>query len=124
MCSSDLADLGVPVVSIARTVRSLMAGDAISDLKEGSDIYDVILQMPDLQRSQVEALSNLKVRASTGQLVDLASLVTVNRSEGPSEIERQNRLRQIVVLANIKGITLGEAQQVVEEAPRGSCRPT
>jgi HAE1 family hydrophobic/amphiphilic exporter-1 len=110
------ADLGVPVVSIARTVRSLMAGDAISDLKEGSDIYDVILQMPDLQRSQVEALSNLKVRASTGQLVDLASLVTVNRSEGPSEIERQNRLRQIVVLANIKGITLGEAQQVVEEA--------
>ena len=110
------ADLGVPVVSIARTVRSLMAGDAISDLKEGSDIYDVILQMPDLQRSQVEALSNLKVRASTGQLVDLASLVTVNRSEGPSEIERQNRLRQIVVLANIKGITLGEAQLVVTEA--------
>jgi HAE1 family hydrophobic/amphiphilic exporter-1 len=110
------ADLGVPVASIARTVRSLMAGDTISDLKEGSDIYDVILQMPDLQRSQVEALSNLKVRATTGQLVDLASVVTVNRSEGPSEIERQNRLRQIVVLADIQGITLGEAQLVVNEA--------
>ncbi len=110
------ADLGVPVASIARTVRSLMAGDTISDLKEGSDIYDVILQMPELQRSQVEALSNLKVRATTGQLVDLASLVTVTRSEGPSEIERQNRLRQIVVLANIKDIALGDAQAVVDEA--------
>lgn len=110
------ADLGVPVASIARTVRSLMAGDTISDLKEGSDIYDVILQMPDLQRSQVESLNNLKVRATTGQLVDLASVVSVDRSEGPSEIERQNRLRQIVVLADIKGITLGEAQLVVNEA--------
>lgn len=110
------ADQGVPVAAIARTVRSLMAGDTISDLKEGSDIYDVILQMPELQRAQVEALANLKVRASTGQLVDLASVVSVGRSEGPSEIERQNRLRQIVVLADIKGITLGEAQEIVNEA--------
>jgi len=110
------ADLGVPVASIARTIRALMAGDPISDLKEGSDIYDVILQMPDEQRANVEALSNLKVRAVTGQLVDLASVVTVGRSSGPSEIERQNRLRQIVVLADIKGVTLGQAQEIVKEA--------
>jgi HAE1 family hydrophobic/amphiphilic exporter-1 len=77
------ADLGVPVVSVARTIRSLMAGDKISDLKEGSDIYDVILQMPDDQRAKVEGLSNLKVRATTGQLVDLASLVTRRPRRGP-----------------------------------------
>jgi HAE1 family hydrophobic/amphiphilic exporter-1 len=43
-------------------------------------------------------------------------VVRVGRGEGPSEIERQNRLRQIVVLADIKGITLGEAQILVTEA--------
>jgi HAE1 family hydrophobic/amphiphilic exporter-1 len=110
------ADLGVPVAAIARTIRALMAGDTISDLKEGSEIYDVILQMPEEQRADVESLRNLKVRSVTGQLVDLASVVKVGRSSGPSEIERQNRLRQIVVLANINGVTLGEAQEIVNEA--------
>ncbi|MBK7828170.1 efflux RND transporter permease subunit [Nannocystis sp.] len=110
------ADLGVPVAAVARTIRALMAGDTISDLKEGSDIYDVILQMPEAQRANVEALNNLKVRSVTGQLVDLASVVRVGRGSGPSEIERQNRLRQIVVLADIKGVTLGEAQKLVNEA--------
>jgi hypothetical protein len=109
------ADLGIPVASVARTIRSLMAGDTISDLKEGSDIYDVILQMPDAQRANFEALSNLKVRAGNGQLVDLASVVRVGRGEGPSEIERQNRLRQVIVLAELRDGTLGEAQIIVEE---------
>ena len=109
------ADLGIPVASVARTVRALMAGDTISDLKEGSDIYDVILQMPDEQRASFEALSNLKVRAGNGQLVDLSSVVRIGRAEGPSEIERQNRLRQVIVLAELREGTLGEAQLMVQE---------
>jgi HAE1 family hydrophobic/amphiphilic exporter-1 len=107
------ADLGVPVASVARTVRALMAGDRISDLKEGSDIYDVILQMPPEQRAKVTGLGNLKVRAASGQLVDLASVVRVDTGSGPSEIERQNRLRSVVVLAGLRGVPLGDAQKVV-----------
>lgn len=109
------ADLGIPVASVARTVRSLMAGDTISDLKEGSDIYDVILQMPSEQRASFEGLHNLKIRAASGQLIDLASVVRIGRGEGPSEIERQNRLRQVVVLAELREGTLGEAQEMVTE---------
>ncbi|HEY8378831.1 MAG TPA: efflux RND transporter permease subunit [Nannocystis sp.] len=107
------ADLGVPIASVARTARALMAGDPVSDLKEGSEIYDVILYMPEELRSNFESLSNIKVRAATGRLVDLASLVRVERGEGPSEIERQNRLRQVIVLASLQDITLGEAQEIV-----------
>jgi HAE1 family hydrophobic/amphiphilic exporter-1 len=109
------ADLGVPIASIARTVRSLMAGDPISDLKEGSQIYDVILYMPEELRANFEALSNIKVRAASGRLVDLASVVRVERGEGPSEIERQNRLRQVLVLAALEDVPLGEAQEVITE---------
>jgi HAE1 family hydrophobic/amphiphilic exporter-1 len=110
------ADLGVPVASVARTVRSLMAGDPVSDLKDGTEIYDVILYMPEEQRAQFEALSNIKVRAATGRLVDLSSLVRIERDSGPSEIERQNRLRQVIVLAALQDVTLGEAQTIVKDA--------
>ena len=110
------ADLGIPVVTIAQTIRALVAGDAVSSLKDGADIYDVTLQMSEEDRSALESLTNLKVRAPNGNLIDLANLVRPVRDEGPSEIERSNRLRQVVVLADIKGIALGEAQVIVEAA--------
>ncbi|MFZ6180592.1 efflux RND transporter permease subunit [Nannocystis pusilla] len=112
------ADLSVPIASIARTVRSLMAGDPISDLKEGSEIYDVILYMPESLRSSFESLGNIKVRSASGRLVDLSAVVRVERGEGPSEIERQNRLRQVLVLAALNDVTLGEAQQLVTDAAK------
>ncbi len=110
------ADLHVPVASIARTVRSLMAGDPVSNLKDGSQIYDVILYMPEDLRANFEALSSIKVRSATGRLVDLSSVVRTERGEGPSEIERQNRLRQVLVLASLQDLPLGAAQKIVREA--------
>jgi HAE1 family hydrophobic/amphiphilic exporter-1 len=108
------ASLGVPVAAIATTIRSLIAGDKITELKDGLDIYDVTIRLPDQIKTGFAALSNLKVRAMTGQLVDLASVVRVTPSEGPSQIERQARQRQITVLSNLEGITLGQARQIVD----------
>jgi hydrophobic/amphiphilic exporter-1 (mainly G- bacteria), HAE1 family len=108
------ASLGVPVAAAAATIRSLIAGDKITELKDGLDIYDVTIRLPDQIKTGFAALSNLKVRAATGQLVDLASVVRVTPSEGPSQIERQARQRQITVLANLEGITLGQARQLVD----------
>jgi HAE1 family hydrophobic/amphiphilic exporter-1 len=108
------AALGVPVASVATTIRALMAGDAVSEIKEGVDIYDIIVQLPRRQRSEIEALSSLQVRSTAGGLVDLSSVVDINRGEGPSQIERQARQRQITVLAGLEGLPLGEATKVVD----------
>jgi HAE1 family hydrophobic/amphiphilic exporter-1 len=110
------ASMGVPVAAIATTIRSLIAGDKVTELKDGVDIYDVTMQLPQQEKAGFAALSNLKVRSMTGQLVDLASVVRVAHTEGPSQIERQARQRQVTVLANLDGIALGEATKLVEEA--------
>ncbi len=110
------ADLGVPVASIAMTIRALLAGDKVTELKQGLDIYDVTLELPPSAKSAFTQLSNLKVRSMTGQLVGLHQVVRVRRAFGPSQIERQARQRQITVLANLDGITLGEASTLIEAA--------
>jgi HAE1 family hydrophobic/amphiphilic exporter-1 len=46
-------------------------------------------------------------------MVDLSNLVELQPSEGPSQIERQARQRQVTVLANLQGMALGEATQKV-----------
>ena len=109
------AALGVPVASIALAIRSLMAGDAVSELKDGSDAYDIIVQLPQNDRNRVESLSSLKVRSTSGQLVDLANVVRVTRSTGPTLIEHSARQRQVMVLANLEGLPMGEAQKIVNK---------
>jgi len=106
--------LGVPVASIALAIRSLMAGDAVSELKDGADAYDIIVQLPQNDRRRVESLSSLKVRSTSGQLVDLANVVKVTRTTGPTLIEHSSRQRQVMVLANLDGLPMGEAQKVVD----------
>ncbi|HEX7667992.1 MAG TPA: efflux RND transporter permease subunit [Polyangiaceae bacterium] len=112
------ADLGVPASSIATTVRYLMAGDAVSQLKDGVDLYDITLRMTPQERARIEELPNLQVRSLTGGLVDLANVVHMERDEGPSQIERQARQRQITVLAGLEGIPLGEATKIVNAAAK------
>jgi hydrophobic/amphiphilic exporter-1 (mainly G- bacteria), HAE1 family len=112
------ADLGVPVAAVATTLRALVAGDKVTDYKDGLQLYDVTMRLPDDQKVGLEAMDNLKVRSATGQLVDLAGIVTVTRGEGPSQIERQARQRQITVYAGLENIPLGQATVMVADAAK------
>ncbi|MBI4815416.1 MAG: efflux RND transporter permease subunit [Deltaproteobacteria bacterium] len=109
------AELGVPVASIAMTLRSFVAGDKISELKDGLDLYDVTMRLPDQEKNALLGLGNLHVRSTQGQLVPLSNVVKLVRGEGPSQIERQARQRQITVYAGLEGIALGEAKAMVDE---------
>jgi HAE1 family hydrophobic/amphiphilic exporter-1 len=109
------ADLGVPVIQIAATLRSLMAADPVGTLKDEGEVYDIVVRMPAERRAALAKLDGITLRSASGQLVDLANVVHVEETTGPSEIERQARMRQIVVLADLDGMTLGEAKQIVED---------
>jgi HAE1 family hydrophobic/amphiphilic exporter-1 len=108
------ADLGVPVVQIAAGLRSLMAADAIGTLKDDGEVFDIVVQLPEHRRNALRNLDGITLRSTSGQLVDLANLVRVVERTGPSEIERQGRQRQIIVLADLDGLPLAEATQIVE----------
>jgi HAE1 family hydrophobic/amphiphilic exporter-1 len=108
------AALDIPTAAIATTVRALVAGDKVTELKEGLDVYDVTVSLPDKEKNGLAGLQNLKVRSKTGQLVDLSNVVKVTPSEGPSQIDRQARQRQITIYANLEGVPLGEATSIVE----------
>jgi hydrophobic/amphiphilic exporter-1 (mainly G- bacteria), HAE1 family len=111
--------LGVPVSTIARTVRALVSRDKITDFKEDAELYDVRMTLADPVQADFPTLSNLSVRADTGDLVPLSSLVRLDRGAGPTEIGRQARMRQITVFAGLDGIALGEASaQTAEIAAR------
>jgi len=102
------AELGVPVSSIASTLRALIAGDKVTELKEGLELYDVTVQLPASLKRGIASLDNVVVRGSTGQMVPLSNVVRVEHSEGPAQIDRQARQRQITIFAGLQDMPLGE----------------
>lgn len=109
------SDLGIPVQTIASTLSILVGGEPISKYKEFDEQYDVWLRADRSFRDDPEAIVNMTVPSPRAGLVPLSNVATVQPAQGPTTIERYGRQRQIVVLANLKGIALGEA---VEEINR------
>jgi len=108
------ADLGVAVGDIARSLRTMVAGDVVTTYKDGTDLYDVRLRLDEQYRSDPETLGRLTVVSSRLGQVRLDSVVDVVRGTGPAQIDRRDRERQISLLANMaKGYALGDALREV-----------
>jgi HAE1 family hydrophobic/amphiphilic exporter-1 len=110
------AELGIPVAAVASTLRALVAGDKVTELKDGLELYDVTVQLPDQLKKGLASLDNLVVRSPGGRLVPLTNVVSVNQGSGPSQIDRQARQRQITVFAGLQNLPLGEAIKAVDAA--------
>ncbi|MCB9556506.1 MAG: efflux RND transporter permease subunit [Deltaproteobacteria bacterium] len=112
------ADLGVPVATIAASLRTLVAGEKVGELNTDGDRFDIRVRLAQYFRSDPNLIGTLQVRSISGGLVPLSNLVTVVPGEGPATIERQSRRRQVTVLANLEGKALGEAVQELEAQAR------
>ena len=118
------ADLGVPVSEIGRTLETMMGSRRVTTYVEDGEEYDVILQARLEDRGSPADLDNLYVRSATsGELVPLSNLVTLQELAEPGQFNRFNRLRAITLSAGLApGYTLGEAldwvrQTAQEELP-------
>ncbi len=113
------ADIGVTTNDLVRTVGSLVGGQAVSTYEdEDGDAVDIRVRLPlDLRQdpSQVERLRLAVNRGEGGvRLVPLGELASYSMSNTPSEIDRQDLTRQVVISANLDGLPLGEAMNKVK----------
>jgi hydrophobic/amphiphilic exporter-1 (mainly G- bacteria), HAE1 family len=112
------SDLGISVQTIASTLNVLVGGEPISKYKEGDEQYDVWLRAEQSYRDDPEAVHMLTVPSPKAGLVRLSNVAELDPAVGPTTINRYGRQRQIVVLANLKGLALGDAIRDVDEYVR------
>ncbi len=118
------ADLGIPVATIAMTLRTLLAGEKATEVTTGGERLDVRVRLGDEFRRRPEDLLAQRVRTQSGALVRLSEVVTIGEGTGPAKIERQNRQRQVTILANLQGKALGDAVTEMETWAKASVRPS
>ena len=104
------ADLGVPLDQLAQTLRAMIDGDEIIDLSVDDDSIPIILESSAGTINDPSDLTNLYVRAESGSLIPLASMVTIEEEGVAAQLDRRAQRRAIEVEAAIAdGFTLRDA---------------
>jgi HAE1 family hydrophobic/amphiphilic exporter-1 len=103
------SDLGVPVGTIADSLRVLVGGLPVSKFRDGDQQYDVWLRAESGDRATHQGLYQITFPSPSGEPVKLDSVARLVEERGPTEIERLGRERIVTVVGNPEGIALGDA---------------
>ena len=104
------ADLGVPISQIGSTLETMMGGRRATTFVQDGEEYDVIVQNARELRMTPGDLAQIQVRTSSGAMVPLSNLLSVEEIAESGSFNRFNRLRAITIGASVApGHTMGEA---------------
>ncbi len=92
---------GVNPTAVAGALQTLVNGQTVSQVIQGSRRFDVVLRLDDRDRSE-RGLSDLLI-ASPGGYLPLRQIARIEEADGPNQISRDNGRRRIVVSANTDG---------------------
>ena len=104
------ADLGISVDDIATAVNTMIGGVRAGKYSSGGRRVDVRVKVQRSQRASPDALAGLYLRSKRGQMISLASLVTLEERPALQSITRRDRERAITITANVAP---GHSQQEV-----------
>lgn len=103
------SELGLDATEVGKVVEMAVMGKSTSNSYTiGDNDYDIILQLAQSERTDINDVLNLRVSSSSGTFVRLGDIATVSYGSGPTRIEREDKQRQIVVYANTVGVSPGD----------------
>lgn len=105
---SKAGTLGVNMATIGSGLRVALEGDTNNKLRIGDKEYPIRVRLRESDRNNVAMLESYTVPNRMGMQVKLSELVDIAPGTGPSQIERENRQRQITIVGNTIGRSLGE----------------
>lgn len=112
---------GLAPVQIAQTVNNLTRGVFTTQvLTEAGDVLSVFTELDPQFRNSVEKLRVLKLRAPSGQFIELQELADIEISQGPVDIKRVDQADSVsFTLQHRSDVTLGDMSDKVDEALEG-----
>jgi HME family heavy-metal exporter len=118
------AQYGVPAPQVLSALQSLVEGEKLTQIVEGSRRFALVVKLPESARS-MEGLGQILIETPNGR-IPLSKIATIEDGDGPNQISRDDGKRRIVLSANASGRALSEIvadiRKVVAETklPEGS----
>ncbi|WP_342720973.1 efflux RND transporter permease subunit [Acidovorax sp. FHTAMBA] len=99
------AQVGLSPGEAVRVLQALTDGAHGAQIVDGLRRYELVLRLPDDKRSPQD-LARTLIDTPAGQ-IPVSAIATVQETDGPNQIGRENGRRRIVVYANTDGSDMG-----------------
>lgn len=108
--------LGIPVGDIFRTLQTHLGSFYVNDFNKFGRVFRVIVQAETPFRSAQRDIGRLYVKSSSGSMVPLNTLVSLEPRVGPESINRFNMYRAITINGEpAPGYSTGDAMNAITE---------
>jgi len=103
----------INVADVQDAINTAAGGNALTQVLQGEQRYDLVMRYLPRFRSTKEAIENIRLLAPTGERVSLGQLCKVEERDEGGEIYRESNQRYVPIKYSVRGRDLGGA---VEEA--------
>ncbi|MGD8589566.1 MAG: efflux RND transporter permease subunit [Chromatiales bacterium] len=108
-------DLGITMAEIGRNLSNLLAGGEVNRFSMAGRSYKVIPQVERQFRLDPGMLENYRIRSKSGELVPLASLVSLEPGVEPASRDQHQQLNALTVQGiALPGVSMGEALETLQ----------
>ncbi len=97
---------GITPAKLLKELQLMVDGQQITQVIEGNRRFDLVIRLPDTMRGP-DGLRNLMIDTPSGRL-PLSVLASIDESDGPNQISRDDGRRRIVISANTQGRALSD----------------
>jgi cobalt-zinc-cadmium resistance protein CzcA len=114
----DAARYGLNVGTVQRAIDMAIGGEQVSTILEGDRRFGLVGKFQETARGSVESIRNLPLRTPDGAQIRLRDVATVELTEAPAEVTREQGKRKITLGINLSGRDAGSFVAEAQEAVR------
>ena len=112
-----IAELGLSVEEVGRTLMANVGGLEAGRFREGGDEFPIVVRLRPEDRLHAADLDHVVLRTPDGAIIPLSTVVDRHRGRGPVEIERVDGQRVTYISANLqRGVALGDAVERIRDS--------
>lgn len=110
-----IAQFGLNVEDINRTISAAFAGEAAGIVYEGEKRFDMVVRLEKTGRQSIDDVKGLFIAAPDGNQIPLEQVADVNLQLGPNQIQREDAKRRIIVGFNTRGRDISSVVKEMQE---------
>lgn len=111
-----VAQLGLSVRDVARTLQANVGGVQASRLRDGGDEYPITVRLRPEDRLVASDLDGIALRTPAGAMIPLSAVVDSQAARGPLRVDRIDGQRVTYLTAGVQsGVSVGDVIESLQE---------
>jgi len=113
--NEKMTSIGLNTATVAAAIRNRITGLTATKYKEDGNEYDVIVRYDDKFRQSTDDIENISISTPQGKMVKLSEITQLKRFYSPPNIERENKVRVVIVSSALSGSDIGTVKAALEK---------